>query len=362
MSVHKSLFNVFNCTGDRITKLGFGNHEEIEEINLIQIKGRLYDPLICRFLSPDNFIEDNLNSQAYNRYSYVINNPLKFKDPSGRFFGAIFSAISRIVSNVFRTLSSPRGLLAVAATIITGGIVAAAAPALLAGMGIAATTTTSSVLTGVFAGAASGFVGGTIATGSVDKGLQNALLGAIGGAFGGFANKIGGDLMKATNNRISFSNPNPFLASETVRIGTQATLNGISNNLAGERFDDGFLDGFLIGVAGSSYKMITGYNPKWGPGQNPKTPLSPNALCPEMQNCIGNRLQNPSDKIGFADEGGPLSQSANFIPGIRAVAALHDNLLLYTEKNDFINYGSMLPAAGWTYFSLLDQYGLYRIM
>lgn len=341
--------------------MGYGNHEEIEEINLIQINGRLYDPIICRFLSPDPFIPDNLNSQAYNRYSYVVNNPLKFKDPSGRFLGAIFRAIGRIVSNVFNAISTPLGLLAVAATIVTGGIVAAAAPALLAGMGIAATTTTSAVLTGALAGAASGFVGGTIITGSLDKGLQSAFLGVIGGAVGGFASNIASNVLQ-TGNKISISNPNLLLAGETFRVGTQAALNGISNDLAGKDFGDGFLDGIILGLAGSTYRMITGYDAEWGPGENPKTPLSPSALCPKGQNCIGNRLENRLAEIGFADEGGPLSRSANYFPGIRSVAALHDDLLLHTIKKNIINYGSMLPAAGWTYFSLLDQNGLYRNM
>lgn len=47
------------------------------------MNGRLYDPLVGRMLSPDIVIQDEQNSQAYNRYSYCFNNPLRFTDPSG---------------------------------------------------------------------------------------------------------------------------------------------------------------------------------------------------------------------------------------------------------------------------------------
>jgi RHS repeat-associated protein len=45
----------------------------------------LYDPALGRMLSPDNYITDPHNPQAYNRYSYALNNPLKYTDPSGEF-------------------------------------------------------------------------------------------------------------------------------------------------------------------------------------------------------------------------------------------------------------------------------------
>ena len=47
--------------------------------------GRLYDPVICRFFSPDNFVLDNTFTQDFNRYSYARNNPLKYIDPTGQY-------------------------------------------------------------------------------------------------------------------------------------------------------------------------------------------------------------------------------------------------------------------------------------
>ena len=53
----------------------------------------LYDPALGRMLSPDNYITNPRNPQAYNRYTYVLNNPLKYVDPDGEF---IFTALAVI--------------------------------------------------------------------------------------------------------------------------------------------------------------------------------------------------------------------------------------------------------------------------
>ncbi|MDO5524629.1 MAG: RHS repeat-associated core domain-containing protein [Prevotella sp.] len=66
---------------------GYCGHEMLDEFQLINMNGRLYDPMIGRFLSPDNYVQLPGNSQSYNRYSYCLNNPLKYNDPSGELFG-----------------------------------------------------------------------------------------------------------------------------------------------------------------------------------------------------------------------------------------------------------------------------------
>ena len=62
---------------------GYTLHEHYDDIDLINMNGRLYDPVLGRMLSPDIAIQDEYNAQAYNRYSYCFNNPLRFTDPSG---------------------------------------------------------------------------------------------------------------------------------------------------------------------------------------------------------------------------------------------------------------------------------------
>ena len=72
---------------------GYTGHEHLQGVNLIHMNGRLYDPLVHRFLQPDNFVQDPYNTQNFNRYGYVLNNPLKYTDPSGELFWLIPVAI-----------------------------------------------------------------------------------------------------------------------------------------------------------------------------------------------------------------------------------------------------------------------------
>ena len=62
---------------------GYCGHEHWHEFDLIDMNGRMYDPVIARFLSPDPFVQVPEDLQNYNRYSYCLNNPLKYSDPSG---------------------------------------------------------------------------------------------------------------------------------------------------------------------------------------------------------------------------------------------------------------------------------------
>ncbi len=71
------------------------------------MNGRLYDPVVGRFFSPDNYVQLPDNPQSYNRYSYCLNNPLKYTDPSGQFIlpmlfnAALAAMIDVTVQNVF---------------------------------------------------------------------------------------------------------------------------------------------------------------------------------------------------------------------------------------------------------------------
>jgi RHS repeat-associated protein len=62
---------------------GFTGHEHIDALGIIHMNGRVYDPRLARFLSVDPLVADGTDLQAYNRYSYVGNNPLNATDPSG---------------------------------------------------------------------------------------------------------------------------------------------------------------------------------------------------------------------------------------------------------------------------------------
>ena len=65
---------------------GFTGHEHIKTMNLINMNGRLYDPVTSSMLSPDNNIQMPDFTQNLNRYAYCLNNPLAYSDPDGNSF------------------------------------------------------------------------------------------------------------------------------------------------------------------------------------------------------------------------------------------------------------------------------------
>lgn len=84
-----------------ITGRGFTGHEHLPYFNLLNMNGRLYDPALGRFLSPDPYVQMPESSQNFNRYTYALNNPLKYNDPNGEFFlFTIFNAVTDLLGNI----------------------------------------------------------------------------------------------------------------------------------------------------------------------------------------------------------------------------------------------------------------------
>ncbi len=69
--------------GGRLVNRGFTDHEHLDDVALIHMNGRAYDYNLGRFLSVDPFIQSPSNSQSFNPYSYIMNNPLAGTDPTG---------------------------------------------------------------------------------------------------------------------------------------------------------------------------------------------------------------------------------------------------------------------------------------
>lgn|GEM_PF-3646619 len=62
---------------------GFTGQEMLDQLELVHLNGRIYDPYVGKFLSADPHVTDPVNGQNYNRYSYVLNNPTNLTDPTG---------------------------------------------------------------------------------------------------------------------------------------------------------------------------------------------------------------------------------------------------------------------------------------
>jgi RHS repeat-associated protein len=63
--------------------VGYTGHAGALDAGLINMGGRMYDPVIARHTGPDPFVPAPVFSQSHNRYSYVLNNPLTHVDPTG---------------------------------------------------------------------------------------------------------------------------------------------------------------------------------------------------------------------------------------------------------------------------------------
>ena len=204
---------------------GFTGHEHLPYFGLINMNARLYDPFTGRFLSPDPYVQAPDFTQNYNRYSYALNNPLKYGDPNGEFVitattiiiaGAILASAAYGGYKAY-TIADKNGLkgwdkvwrvvggcavgaVSCAASIYTGGAVAGALGSLGGFCG------------GAIAGAAGGAVGGAIsgagmtslAGGDEEDMLKSASLGALSGAATGAL--VGG----VTNGCIALKNKQTF--------------------------------------------------------------------------------------------------------------------------------------------------------
>jgi RHS repeat-associated protein len=62
---------------------GFTSQEHDDDLGLITLHGRVYDPALKRMLTPDPYVPRPLYEQDWNPYSYAVNSPLNFSDPTG---------------------------------------------------------------------------------------------------------------------------------------------------------------------------------------------------------------------------------------------------------------------------------------
>ncbi|MBM0657808.1 RHS repeat-associated core domain-containing protein, partial [Capnocytophaga genosp. AHN8471] len=97
------MLSITDGNGNKLENLlldrGYTGHEHLASVGLIHMNGRLYDPVLHRFLQPDNFVQDPFNTQNFNRYGYCLNNPLLYTDPTGEWF-VIDDAIAMLVGGV----------------------------------------------------------------------------------------------------------------------------------------------------------------------------------------------------------------------------------------------------------------------
>ncbi|THK37030.1 hypothetical protein EHS39_16420 [Ensifer sp. MPMI2T] len=203
---------------------GFTGHEHLDNLDLIHMNGRVYDPDLARFVSADPTLQFPLASQNYDRYSYVGNNPLKFTDPTGfswlgKVLGKAWNAFTRPFKEAWRFLEKNWRTVVVITvsaviTVATGGV-----------GGI------------ILAGAISGGLSAALYGGTISDVLAGAVKGAVFAAVSaGFGGALGADVAAAYGNTAGY----------VAGAAGAGLASGVQTYMSGGNFWAGFASGALM--------------------------------------------------------------------------------------------------------------------
>ncbi|MDO9154105.1 MAG: RHS repeat-associated core domain-containing protein, partial [Paludibacter sp.] len=215
-------------SGVNITDRGYTGHEHLSPFGddtnggfcLINMNGRIYDPVLARFLSPDPYVQAPDFTQSFNRYAYCLNNPFRYTDPSGEFWHIVIGAAIGGVVNL---------AIQIAAGNVSNGWDA------LGAFGIGAAV-------GGLSAAGGAWVAGAVKAAGI---ITGAAIGAASGAVLGGASSF---LLNGGNNLL---NGNNFTDNWQQSVKSGALMGAITGGIAG-------------GVQGYSEALKQGKNLWWG--------------------------------------------------------------------------------------------------
>lgn len=203
---------------------GFTSHEYLSWFNLYNMNGRLYDPLVGRFISPDPYVQAPGMTQSMNRYTYCMNNPLVYVDYNGyTWFTKLGDWLGKNGQTIVSTAVTIGVAIGVTAIIVaSGGTLAPLAIAVIAG---ASGGLAGSLLNTAFAGG---------------KGIDYLRNGAIGTLAGGASALVGGAVGKWAVKGLETFGING-IASPLLK----SSLTGLVTGMAGG-YGGGFAAGFIM--------------------------------------------------------------------------------------------------------------------
>jgi len=285
---------------------------------IIHMNGRIYDPTLGRFLQADPFIQAPDNSQSYNRYSYVLNNPLSYTDPSGYFFKKLWKGIKKFASIIVAAVISFYCPTCAGWAI---GMISGAAGAALNG---------GNILQGALLGAFTGGLGGPM--NSVASFITNGLVGGIaskvsGGKFShgfwaaGLSGLAGGQIGK--------------IGSPLGRIVTRSIIGGTISKLTGGKFANGAVGAAMAQILAEDWSST------------PKVEIDPNKDYLKTNNRTPVSAEDAqkqfdalkADLINKGVEGAELLDFQN----VYAVGSGENGTWVYTTKNFDIFEETMTP-------------------
>jgi RHS repeat-associated protein len=231
------------------THRGFTGHEMLDAVGLVHMGGRVYDPITARFLSPDPFVQSPDNLQNLNRYSYVLNNPLSFTDPSGFFF----KGIGKFFQKHWRT----------AAAIAVGALTGFAAVAIFA----PAAGLSTALVAAAGSGFGSAFSGTLLAGGSVGDALRAGIRGGIqalptAGALYGVDLVLPDFISRNVVENVKVEDwfKAERVAHEFVRIGARGAVRGAFSEAYGGKFSTGLKWSVIPDIAKFGLEAVSTYD------------------------------------------------------------------------------------------------------
>uniref|UniRef100_UPI0024A7176A polymorphic toxin-type HINT domain-containing protein n=1 Tax=Pelagibius sp. Alg239-R121 TaxID=2993448 RepID=UPI0024A7176A len=305
------------------------------------MNGRVYDPTLGRFLSADPNVQAPDDTQSFNRYSYVKNNPLSYTDPSGFFFKKIFKKIASVFKKAFKAVKSfvKKALQnQYVTTAIQIGINFVPG---LQGWGAV-------LVSAAFSGLVSLANGGDLGQALMSAGIAVASAAAFSAV---------GDLL-------GHATPKFLSPRHIAKIVAHGAVGGAISKLRGGEFKSGFLAGAFTQFAAPGLAYADQYT-------HPAVGVAAAAVAGGVGEELGggkfangaitgafSRLYNDQEKLG--DEGEPDSGGwldgfqlgldvVGLIPVVGNAADVL-NGIIYTARGDAVNaglsFGAALPGAG----------------
>jgi RHS repeat-associated protein len=263
------------------TTRGFTGQEELTDVGLVHLNGRVYDPLVGRMMSADPFVPDPMNGQAWNRYSYVINNPLALTDTNGYCFlgmcswgKAVSTFFNRTIGAVFRAVPVLGSLLEIAASALCiASVVCAPYAAVVAGLttsfvaGVTSGSLSYALRAGLIAGitAAAFYEVGELTTHNPAFGTSQYFENVAGHALVGCASAVasGGKCGPAALAGAAGSAAAPFVSRDfTTGLVESSVLGGVASVAGGGKF----ANGAITGAFGYLFNSAAGALRGWGIG------------------------------------------------------------------------------------------------
>lgn len=246
---------------ENTTNRGFTGHEMVDEVGIIHMNGRIYDPRLARFLQADPFIQLASDAQMYNRYSYARNSPLVHTDPSGYFLPLVVGLIAYASTATAAWTAFFVGLAAFAQTLHYGGdfgdalragVIAGVSAYAFASVGGGEWAQTATTLQKVAAFGSIGGITSVIQGGKFGHGFVSAGLGsAVGGALAG--TKLGTALSRV--------NGSEHLVA--------AVVGGTASDLTGGKFANGAATAAFASIVSSEIETYRENNDHGGSDLRP---------------------------------------------------------------------------------------------